>query len=170
MAEPDAGPATAEAPPDLITRLTRGLAVAGGILLLSASFMLTVSVLLRWLRNDGLRGDFEMVQIATAVAVFAFLPLCQKRRGNVFVDTFTLRAPAWFNRGLDVTWDLVYALAAGLITWRLMLGAYDAISSRTTSMVLGFPVGWAIMVSAMLAGFLCLVTLYTAWRLVRRPS
>ncbi|WP_163359815.1 TRAP transporter small permease subunit, partial [Klebsiella aerogenes] len=83
----------------------RALAVFGGCVMLAAAAMVTLSVLSRWLFKAGISGDFEMVQIATAVGVFAFLPLCQWGRGNVFVDTFTLKAPDWLNRGLDTLWD-----------------------------------------------------------------
>lgn len=152
-----------------VKRMTRALAVAGGTLMLAVALMVTASVLLRWLFRSGVKGDFEMVQIATAVAVFAFLPLCQWRRGNVFVDTFTLKAPAAFNRALDALWDLVYAGFALLIAWRLALGALDAINTRTSSMVLALPIGWAIGLTAIMAGVLGVVALLSAFRL-KEPS
>jgi TRAP-type C4-dicarboxylate transport system permease small subunit len=156
MPRPETGPAG---------RIARGLALAGGTLMLGVSIMVSLSVLGRWLIKAGIPGDFELVQIATAVAVFSFLPLCQLGRGNVFVDTFTLRAPDWFNRSLDMLWDLVFAVFALLISWRLALGAYDAIASRTSSMVLAFPVGWAIAACAVMAAFLGLIGLVTLKRL-----
>lgn len=154
------------APAGMVGRAARILAIAGGVLMLATAAMVVISVLMRWLLRSGIRGDFELVQIATAVAVFAFLPLCQWRRGNVFVDTFTLRLPARVNRGLDALWDLVYAAFALLIAWRLSIGAYDAIASRTSSMVLAIPIGWAIAATAVMAAFLGLVTLLTARRMV----
>lgn len=156
------------APPPWMDRIARAIAICGGLFMLAAATMVTISVLLRWLLRSGIRGDFEMVQIATAVAVFAFLPLCQIRRGNVFVDTFTLRTPTWLNRGLDRLWDVVYAGFAFLIGWRLILGGLDAIVSRTSSMVLAIPVGWAILAVGAMALFLGVVALTTARRLGRR--
>lgn len=153
--------------PGIIDTVTRTLAVLGGLVMLAAAVMVTVSVLLRWLFRSGVQGDFEMVQIATAVAVFAFLPYCQIRRGNVFVDTFTLRTPGWLNRNLDRLWDLVYAGFALLIGWRLMAGGIDAISSRTSSMVLAIPIGWAIAAASLMALFLALVAVTSALRLGR---
>jgi TRAP-type C4-dicarboxylate transport system permease small subunit len=154
-----------------IDRIARALAVAGGVLMLATAIMVFCSVLGRWLLKAGVKGDFEMVQIATAVAVFAFLPLCQWRRGNVFVDTFTLKTPAAFNRVLDALWDLVYAGFAALIAWRLALGALDAIRSNTSSMVLAIPTGWAIAVASVMAGFLVVVTVASAYRMFRgQPS
>lgn len=157
-------------PPPLMDRIARTIAICGGLFMLAAATMVTISVLLRWLLKSGIRGDFEMVQIATAVAVFAFLPLCQIRRGNVFVDTFTLSTPTWLNRGLDRLWDVVYAGFAFLIGWRLILGGLDAIASRTSSMVLAIPVGWAILAVGAMALFLGVVALTTARRLGRSFS
>ena len=51
--------------------------------------LVTASVLTRWLTAQGVPGDFELLQIGLALAVFAFMPLCQLRGGNLFVDTFT---------------------------------------------------------------------------------
>lgn len=153
--------------PGVIDAATRTLAIFGGLLMLAAAVMVTVSVLLRWLFRSGVQGDFEMVQIATAVAVFAFLPYCQIRRGNVFVDTFTLRTPDWLNRNLDRLWDIVYAGFAVLIGWRLMAGGLDAIASRTSSMVLAIPIGWAILAAAVMALLLALVAVTSALRLGR---
>ncbi|WP_439574953.1 TRAP transporter small permease [Phreatobacter sp.] len=157
----------AERPAGAIERAARILAIAGGVVMLATATMVVVSVLMRWLMRSGLRGDFEIVQIATAVAVFAFLPLCQWRRGNVFVDTFTLRMPERVNRWLDTLWDVVYAGFAWLIAWRLMIGAQDAIASQTSSMVLAIPIGWAIAATSLMAAFLGLVTVMTAVRLTR---
>jgi TRAP-type C4-dicarboxylate transport system permease small subunit len=153
--------------PGIIDAATRTLAIFGGLLMLAAAVMVTVSVLLRWLFRSGVQGDFEMVQIATAVAVFAFLPYCQIRRGNVFVDTFTLHTPDRLNRNLDRLWDIVYAGFAVLIGWRLMAGGLDAIASRTSSMVLAIPIGWAILAAAVMALLLALVAVTSALRLGR---
>lgn len=157
-------------PPGLIDRVARGLAIFGGLFMLAAAFMVSTSVLLRWLFRSGVQGDFEMVQIATAVAVFAFLPLCQLKRGNVFVDTFTLRTPARLNRFLDRLWDGLYAGFALLIGWRLIVGGLDAIASRTSSMVLAIPIGWPILATGLMAFILAGATLVSAQRLSREPS
>ena len=157
----------AEAPRPWIDRAAQTVAILGGLFILATAAMVTTSVLLRWVFKSGVKGDFEMVQIATAVAVFSFLPLCQLRRGNVFVDTFTLRTPRGFNRALDRLWDVVYAGFALLIGWRLILGGADAIGSRTSSMVLAIPVGWAILAVGAMSLFLGFVALVTAVRLGR---
>ena len=69
------------------------LNAARAVCMLAAAIMVVVSVLMRWLIRYSVPGDIELVQIASALAVFCFLPLCQGRRGNIMVDTFTARLP-----------------------------------------------------------------------------
>jgi TRAP-type C4-dicarboxylate transport system permease small subunit len=150
-----------------LAAFTRPLAVAGGFILVIVSAVVMVNVVLRWLFTSAVPGDIELVQIGTALAVFSFLPLCQARRGNIMVDTFTARFPQGVQRGLDALWDLVYALMAAIIAWRLGVGAYDTIRSNTVSMMLGLPTGWAIAACAAMAALLSLVAAATAMRMLR---
>lgn len=167
MADADAPvPATSPAA-GAIDRLTRAIALAGGLLALGVAALVTTSVLRRWLFDQPIPGDFEFVQMATAVAVFAFLPLCQARRGNIVVDTFTARLSARSRNRLDAVWDLVYAGFMTLLAIGLSKGATEAFGYGTTTMVLGLPIWPAIAASALLVAILVLVTLATALRLVR---
>jgi TRAP-type C4-dicarboxylate transport system permease small subunit len=151
----------------LLGRLSLWLAIAGGALSVATALLVVVSVSLRRAGLGTVPGDFELVQMCTALTVFAFLPWCQARRGNVFVDTFTTRLPKTMQAGLDALWDLVYAGMMALIAWRLWLGAMDAIQSGTTTMVLRFSVGPAIAACAVMSAFLALVAVATALARVR---
>ena len=159
-----------EAPPDFVARplgtAAEALGLVGGLLMLVVASLVTISVLMRWLLGDGISGDFELVQIATALAAFAFLPLCQARRGNVIVDTFTASLPERARRGLDALWDVTYAVLIAILSWRLAVGALDAFASQTTSMVLGIPQGYALVACAVMGAFLSLVAAATAVHLV----
>ena len=149
---------------ELAGRASDRLALAGGVLLLGLAVLVTSSVAARWLTSRGIPGDFDLMQIGLALAVFAFLPLCQLRGGNLFVDTFTNRLPYAVQSWLDGFWSLVYALVAGLIAAMMAVGAAQTIASGTRSMVLGLPIGWAIAIAAVLAAWLALVVLVTALR------
>lgn len=150
-----------------LVAITRPLAIAGGLLMLLLAGVVTVSVVMRWTINVSVPGDIELVQIATALAVFSFLPLCQAMRGNIMVDTFTARLPLRARNILDATWDLVYALFAAVIAWRLAVGAWDTLRSNTISMMLGLPIGWAIAACAAAALFLAIVAAATAIAVLR---
>jgi TRAP-type C4-dicarboxylate transport system permease small subunit len=150
-----------------LVAVTRPLAIAGGLLMLAVSIIVVVSVVMRWLINYSVPGDIELVQIGTALAVFAFLPLCQAHRGNIMVDTFTNRLPARVQRSLDALWDLVYAGMFAIIAWRLAVGAWDTIRSQTVSMMLALPIGWAIAACAVMAALLAAVAVGTAFVVLR---
>ena len=151
-----------------LVTLTRPLAIAGGLLMLVMAIMVVTSVVMRWLINYSVPGDIELVQIATALAVFSFLPLCQAHRGNIMVDTFTTKLPRRAQRALDALWDVVYAGMAALIAWRLAIGAWDTIRSQTVSMMLALPIGWAIAACAVMAVLLTVVAVGPAVHLLRR--
>lgn len=149
--------------------LVRGIAIAGGILLIALATMVVVSVTLRsdLIGAAGVPGDFELVQMATAVAAFCFLPYCQLRRGNIFVDTFTLKLPLRWQRAIDALWDVVYALVMALIAWRLAAGALAAFASGENTMVLQLPSYLPIAICAVLSALVSLTSFVSASRLVR---
>lgn len=158
-----------EQAPSRIDAVARAVALAGGGLLVAVATMVVVSVTLRsdLVGGSGVPGDFELVQMATAIAAFCFLPLCQLRRGNIFVDTFTMKLPLRWRNGLDAFWDLLYGLAMAVIAWRLAVGARSAFASGENSMVLQFPVYLPIALCAVLAGFVALAAFVSASRLMR---
>lgn len=126
------------------------------------ALMVTVSTLSRWLVNESVPGDIELVQMATALAAFCFLPYCQIRRGNIFVETFTMSLSKRVQSLIDALWDFVYAAVAFLMGWQLSAGAMDAISTHTVSLQLGFSFGYLIFICAIISGFLGLTALATA--------
>lgn len=150
-----------------IERLTGLVAIAGAGLALAAAMLVTVSVLGRWLADAPVEGDFEYVKMATAVAVFAFLPYTQARRGNIFVDTFTQRFGARLNRRIDAVWSLVYAAFTGFLSFALFVGTVEALHSGQTMMMAPVPLWPSIGVAAALCALLALTGLLVGHRLWR---
>jgi TRAP-type C4-dicarboxylate transport system permease small subunit len=150
-----------------VTRVSDRLALLGGAVLVAMALLVTCSVLRRWLTSQPVPGDFELVQIGLSVAVFAFMPWCQLRGANLFVDTFTGRLPDLAQRRLDGCWAAVYAVVAGLIAVMMAVGAVETIRNGTRSMVLGLPIGWPIAVGAILVVWLAIVVAITALRDLR---
>jgi TRAP-type C4-dicarboxylate transport system permease small subunit len=182
----DAGAAAHDRPrPPLVERVSGLIAVLGGLLALAVALLVVASVLGRWLKGFPLaesiagtlgltlgpiNGDFEMVQMATAIAIFAFLPYAQARRANIVVDTFTTRLPPRVNARIDAFWDLVYASMMGLLTACLVVGTLEHYRSGQTTMLLQIIVWPAIAISTVLLLLLTCAALATAVRLVRGAS
>jgi TRAP-type C4-dicarboxylate transport system permease small subunit len=156
--------------PRLVDGIARVLAVLGGVVALAVAGVVVVSVVRRWLFSEPVPGDFELAQIGTAVAVFAFLPYCQVVRGNIVVDTFTAHLPARARHRIDALWDLVYAAAMALVATCLARGTWDMLASQEVSMVLRLPVWPGVAFGAVCCGFLAIVSLCTAIGMLRNRS
>ena len=87
-----------------------------------------------------------------------------RRRGNVIVDVFTLRASPRVRSALDGLGSVLMGLAAALLAWRSLVGTLDAYGTGEESIILGVPIWWSM--SAFAPGFalLAVVALYTAWQ------
>lgn len=159
------------APPGF-DRAVRGIALLGGALLIALSIVVVVSVTLRsdLVGSAGVPGDFELVQMATAIAAFCFLPWCQLRRGNIFVDTFTLKLPRRWQRRIDAGWDIVYGLVMALVSWRLAVGARAAYATGENSMVLQVPSYLPIALCSALAALVAASAVVSALRLIRASA
>jgi TRAP-type C4-dicarboxylate transport system permease small subunit len=154
-----------------IERITGKIAVIGGFLAMAVAILVTASVLLRWFFNAPIDGDFEFVKIATAIAIFAYLPYTQARRGNIMVDTFT---GGWLsprtNARLDAVWDLTYAFSAVFCTYALMTGTLEAIKSGETTMQRQLLVWPGIGICALLSAFLAVTAFLSARDILVSPA
>lgn len=149
----------------------RASALAGGAVLLAVCGATLASVGGRALFGAPVLGDFELVKMGCAVAVFAFLPWCQWQRGNPAVHLFTERAPARLRRVLDAAGHAALAAVAALIGWRLVLGGMELRSYGELTMVLRLPLWWGYVPAAAALGLLVLAGAHAAWRsLIERDA
>lgn len=148
----------------LLTLLASSFAVFGGLVLTALILMTVISIIGRSLFNTPIPGDFELVEIGCAVAVFSFLPYCQLIRGNVVVDFFTARAQPRTKAILDMAGNLIYTGIAALLTWRLALGGMDLKRYNESTMVLQAPIWWGFVPVVIGSGLLTLVCAYSVWR------
>lgn len=118
------------------------LAVLGGAIFIIESIMSVVSVIGRALFNLPVPGDYELVQMMSAMGIAMCLPYCQLRKGHVFVDFFTLWAPAALKRGLDAIAALLLSASSFFLAWRVWDGMLEMREYGETSMVIALPVWW----------------------------
>lgn len=148
----------------LLTGICKIVAAAGGLVLLAITVITVVSVVGRTLFNTPLPGDFELIELGSAIAIFAFLPYCQIRKGNVIVDFFTAGASPATTHLLSAVGDLIFMLIAGLLTWRLIYGALDFFEYTEQTMVLRLPIWWAFVPILPASALLTVVCAFTSWR------
>ena len=143
-------------------RLSATFAIAGGITLIGLVILVVTSILGRAVFSRPVPGDFEIVAVGTAVAVFLFLPYCYLQRGNVAVDIFISRMPPRIQCAMDVLAALLFCVIAGLFAWRTIYGFADTFDNQDISMILGFPLWFAYPFGIASFGLLAVSCLYTA--------
>lgn len=142
-----------------VRRLALVFAYLGGVVVAGVGIVSAVSIVGRTLLGRPILGDFELVEIGTAVAGSLFLPYCQAVRGHVIVDFFTARASAAAVAWLDRAGALLMAATFWLIGWRTIVGCLDIARSGESSMLMQIPiwVGYAAIVPGVLvAGLIAL--------------
>ena len=154
-------------PPDAVGRVLARLcsifAAAGGVVLSAITIMSASSIAGRALFSKPITGDFELVQLACAVCVAAFLPYAQQQNSNIIVDFFTVNASRKIRGRLDAFGALAVALVTGLVGWRTAVGATVVYANGETSMLMGVPI-W-ISYAMMAPGFMltAAVAVHAAW-------
>lgn len=146
-----------------LNRICRAFAIGSGITLILMSLMSLTSIIGRNLFSKPILGDYELVQMMSAVAVTMALPFCQMIRGHIIVDFFTAGLPRKINRVFDIFASLILAVAAFVFCWRVTLGMLDLRGNGDASMLLNLPTWWGY--APMVPSFFLLgcAGLYTAW-------
>lgn len=160
--------------------ISRFIALLGGVVLIGLTLVTVYSIIGRAISRNlrevsllawwgPVRGDFELIEMGTAIAIFAFLPYTQMVRGNVLVDFFTSGAHPRLKATMAVLANLLFSLLAILFTWRMMIGTYQLYSATfvQTSMILRIPTWWGYVPATLFMVFLSIVCVYTVWRSAR---
>ncbi|WP_224824762.1 TRAP transporter small permease [Cognatishimia sp. MH4019] len=167
-----------------VAALAKGWAILGGILLVALSLMTVVSIIGRALTGYGLGpvpGDYELVANGCAIAIFAFLPWCQLRRGHVTVDIFINRLSSRAIAVFGFLGDVLVLAVSAVIARQLYFGwgekfpyGSDALRDALgmgfkpffaeTTYELQIPV-WMPYTAALIgAALMVIVAAYTVWR------
>lgn len=150
-----------------LERISFVFAVAAGLILVAMALMSVYSILGRWLFSSPLLGDYEMVQMMSAMAVSLTLPYTQWARGHVIVDFFTVKASERVRRFLDASAYALMALFSGVLTWRLAIGFNDYLGNFDASMMLGLPTWWGYVPIVPSFGLLTLVAAYSVFETLK---
>ena len=120
-----------------LERVCEGVAMLGGLLLVAIMLVSSVSVIGRGLSQlfgaklSGIPGDIEIVQLGCAVAVFAFLPLCQLKRANVLVGAFTKNLPVRYRSMFDLAANLLFLVLSFALALQLGHGTVEKFATTT---------------------------------------
>lgn len=161
---------------DRLERFTDSLATAlvavGGLCLVGASVLTGLSII-GSLTVEPIPGEIEIVEALCGLAVFAFLPFCQLRRGHVGVDllvsAFGTKAMNW----TQLAGDIIIMVLIGLLTWRHWVGFVDKFGNGETTPLLLIPVWWGYALALILLAanlVTCLFVIVADLRAIRHGN
>lgn len=167
-----------------LEKITRTLAFVGGCILALIALVTVASIIGRFFLFAGLgpiKGDYEIVEMGSAIAIFAFLPFAQFKRAHVVVDIFTMRFSQRIQSFLGFVGDSLIALASGVLVWRFWLGLGEKIPYGSdalrnflsmgykpffteTTYELSVPIWIPYSLAFVGAAMFFVVSLFTVWR------
>ena len=136
-------------------------ALAGGVLLLAVVLVNAWSLGGSILFGAPVPGDFEIVEVGVAVAVFAFLPYCQLTGANVTADIFTAGAGPRTLAVLTLLSSLIALGVSLLLLWRMSLGMQDFLEYEEQTTIYQFPLWIAFVPILISLGLLAVASLLT---------
>jgi TRAP-type C4-dicarboxylate transport system permease small subunit len=147
----------------VLLKVTKAVAIAGGLVFVGLVAMEIVSIVGRKLFSAPVPGDVEILQMCAAFASATFFAYCHLIGGDVKVDFFTHNAKPHRVALLDAFGSLLVGVFGALLAWRTGAGALVLKEVGETSAILGWPV-WLAQ-ALMVPGFvlLALAGFYLAW-------
>ncbi len=145
----------------------------GGIaaLLLFAMMALTFAdVLLRYWFNAPLPGAFEVTELLLASLVFLGWPLVTLHREHVSVDLFERLLPRALRAPRDLLVQLLCAVCAAVLCWRMWHKAMDSLNYGDITSVLELPRAPVFFLGCVALGATALVFVALLWRQLRGRS
>lgn len=152
---------------DVVSRL---FAIGSGLMLIAMALMSVYSIVGRSLLDKPVMGDYEMVQMMSAIAVSMSLPFCQMIGGHIIVDFFTVKFPPRINAALDIVAALLLAVCSFAIAWMVFGAMLQFMKNRDATMLLGLPTWWGYAPMAPSFFLLGCAALYTAWKRARETA
>lgn len=154
-------------------RLGAVLETIGAGMILAMMVVTSIDVVGRYFFSKPLWGGFEMTEILMGLVVFAGMPIATARREHISIDLFEaylgLRTRSW----QASFGDLVCALIAGAVAWRMWLRGQALLDVGETTMQLGVPRGLVACTMAVLmavAACVFVAAAYVALRAARRGA
>lgn len=144
----------------LLDKSSKFLAVVSGLSLIAMALMSLRSIVGRSFFDSPLLGDYELVQMFSAIAVALSLPYANWVKGHVIVDFFTAKASPTLNRWLDTIAQALIALFSAVLCWNTLRGLFDLKDTGDASMLLEIPTWWTYGPIALAFAMLCATALY----------
>lgn len=143
------------------------LETIGAAMILAMMVVTSIDVVGRYFLSRPLWGGFEMTEILMGLVVFAGMPIATARREHITIDLFETYLGLRVRSAQAAIGDLVCAVIAAAIAWRMWVRGQGLIAVGETTMQLGMPRGLVACAMAVLMGAAAGVFVAAAWIALR---
>ncbi len=123
-----------------ISRLSKFLSYAAGLVLIAMMLLTTADVAGRYLFNSPIMGVFELTEFMMVSLVFCSLAYTQSKRAHVAVDILGTILPPKGQRAIEFINYLISFCVLGLITWKSIGRGIEVMATKDSSAILQIPV------------------------------
>jgi TRAP-type C4-dicarboxylate transport system permease small subunit len=158
----ETGAVATPVPPVALGRPGRILSIIAGVMILIMMVVTTIDVIGRDVFNMPLFGAFEMTEILMGLVIFAGMPGTTAMREHItvnLIENFVSARVRMVQTGLG---DVLCAVVAGVMAWRIYWRGLGLIEAHETTMMLGIGRGYVAIAMALLLAVTTLVFAYCA--------
>ena len=155
----------------LLERLLKAAALLGGVTLFAIMLLVSYSVFCRYVLNQPILGDQELVEISMALVVMLAMPYAAWRGEHIRVDILDAHLGAAGRFCGDVFARSVGAVALGLLVHKATNKMFDAYEYGDVTNMIEIPVWIAYAAVAFGMGLFAFVLIWQLiWQLIRGVS
>lgn len=143
-------------------RVERWLSLAPAVVLFAMMALTFANVFLRYLFRAPLSGALEILSYLMGLLVFMSLPLVTARGEHVRISLLDNVMPGWLRRLRGVVFNLVLAVASGLLGWRMWLFGERLMSWGDKTQQYGLSLGGLAAMFAVSCAIMALIFALTA--------
>lgn len=153
--------------PSVIKRINQGLSVTAGGMVGILMFLVFVDVVGRYLFNKPIFGAYELVEVLMGSLIFAGLPLVSRAQEHISVDFVSNFLPDRLKPVQVLIVNLLCAVTAGVISWRIWLYGERLNRVNETTLELQIPRGIIAQTMAVMAALTALAFFLNVWDSVK---
>lgn len=149
--------------PSIIKLINRSLSLAAGGMVGLLMFLVFVDVVGRYVFSKPIFGAYELVEVLMGCLIFAGLPLVSRAQQHISVDFVSTFLPARLRAVQGIFVNLLCALTAMVISWRIWMYGERLSRVNETTMELQIPRGIIAQSMAVMLALTALAFFLNVW-------
>jgi TRAP-type C4-dicarboxylate transport system permease small subunit len=153
--------------PSIIKMINRSLSLAAGGMVGILMFLVFADVVGRYIFSKPIFGAYELIEVLMGWLIFAGLPLVSRAQQHISVDFVSAFLPDRLKPVQGITVNLLCAVTAMLMSWRIWLYGDRLGMVNETTMELQIPRGMIAQIMAVMLALASVAFFLNVWDSVK---